>query len=254
MNKQEIEKNLMFLFIRGSQAYGTNNSQSDEDIGGICFPSKKVIYGIDKFEQDDKWVDSDGVKEDKVIYNFTKAVGLMSTCNPNMLDFLYAPERVIKVITPAWQKFVDIREDFLSVKAKGSFQGYAMSQLSRIKTHRGYLLNPPKEEPLRKNYGLPDKSEFPPTQLEVIAKVSSEYVSEDKRDDFYRELNALMDKDGALIFKKYISIEHYPFAIADFKKGQKEFLNMISSMSGTFLKDKYNDMAFNELRYLKRKK
>ena len=71
MNKSEIEKNLIFLFLRGSRAYGTNNAQSDEDVGGICLPTKKVIYGLDKFEQDDRWVDSNGEKEDKVIYNIT---------------------------------------------------------------------------------------------------------------------------------------------------------------------------------------
>jgi len=250
MNKSEIEKNLIFLFIRGSHAYGLNNDQSDIDIGGICLPSKNVIYGLDKFEQDDRWVDKNGEKEDKVIYNITKAVGLMCEANPNMLDFLYTPERVIKYVSPVWKKFMDIRDDFLSIKAKGSFQGYAMAQLNRIKTHRGYLLNPPKGEPKRADYDLPEKSVFPLTQLEVISKVSSEYVSEDKRDTFYSELNAMMDKEGAQIFKKYIAIEHYPFAIADFKKGQREFLNMISSLSGTFLKDEFTNMAENELRYM----
>lgn len=250
MNKEEIQKNLIFEFMRGSQAYGTNNEQSDVDIGGIALPTKKVIYGIDKFEQDDQWVDEKGVKEDKVIYNITKAVKLMCEANPNILDFLYAPERVILKTTSTWHKFIDIRDEFLSIKAKGSFQGYALSQLNRIKTHKSYILNPVQRKPLREDYGLPEQSVFPITQLEVIAKISSEYVSEDNRNDFYEELNAMMDKEGAQIFKKYISIEHYPFAIADFKKGQKEFLQMISSMSGVFLKDEFNEMAQKELSYI----
>lgn len=250
MNKNDIEKNMIFQFVRGSQAYGTNTPESDEDIGGICLPINEVLYGIDKFEQDDKWVDENGEKQDKVIYNLTKAVELMLQSNPNMLDFLYAPERVITLTTPIWDRFLDIRDEFLSVKAKWAFQGYAISQLNRIQTHRHYLLNPPKKKPERADYDLPEKSVFPETQLEVIAKLSSEYVAEELREKFYKEFEQLFDKEGALIFKKYIPIEYYPFAIKDFKHNQKQFLHMISSISGIFLKDEYTHMAQNELKFL----
>ena len=250
MNKIEIEKNTIFLFERGSQAYGTNTFQSDIDYGGVCLPSKRVLYGIEKFEQDDVWKDEKGEKVDKVIFNFNKALDLMLECNPNMLDFIYAPERVIKLTTPTWKRITDIRNEFLSMKAKWAFQGYATSQLNRIKTHRSYLLNPPKKEPTRADYDLPERSIFPETQYEVIAKLSSQYVDPDKQDEFYSEVTKMFDREGALIFKKYIPIEYYPFAIEDFKRRQKEFLHMISSVSGTFLKDEYNKMAENELRYI----
>ena len=250
MDKKEIEKNTIFLFTRGSQAYGTNTADSDEDIGGICLPSRDVLIGLDQFEQDDEWVDENGEKSDKVIYDFNKAINLMLECNPNMLDFLYAPERVIRFTTVEWDKIVAIRDEFLCMKAKWAFQGYAVSQLNRIKTHRGYLLNPPTHRPERSKYDLPEKSIFPQTQCEVIAKLSSEYVAPEKQDKFYSEVTKMFDREGALIFKKYIPTEYYPFAIGDFKKRQKEFLHMISSISGTFLKDEYNEMAQNELRYI----
>lgn len=250
MDIKEIENNTIFLFIRGSQAYGTNTPESDEDIGGICLPTKRQIFGMEKFEQKDNWVDENGEKVDKVIYSFNKAVDLMILNNPNMLDFLYAPERVIKVNKPAWKSIMMIRDDFLSSKAKWTFQGYAVSQLNRIKTHRSYLLNPPKSKPERAYYGLPEKSVFPETQCEVIAKLSSEYVKDEDMDKFFSEMTGLFDREGALIFKKYIPEKYYPFAIEDFKKRQKEFLQMISSVSGNFLKDEYNEMAQNELKYL----
>jgi len=250
MNKTDIEKNTIFLFTRGSQAYGTNTPESDVDIGGICLPSKAVLYGIKKFEQEDRWTDEKGEKRDKVIYNLNKAVELMKGSNPNMLDFIYAPERVIKLTTPIWKRLVDIRDEFLSLKAKWAFQGYATEQLNRIKTHRGYLLNPPGSEPNRADFDLPERSVFPETQCEVIAKLSSQYVSEENQDTFYSDVTKMFDREGALIFKKYIPIEYYPFAIEDFKRRQKEFLHMISSVSGTFLKDEYKSMAENELRYI----
>lgn len=251
MNKQEIEKNLIFLFARGSQAYGTNTPSSDEDIGGVCLPSKRVIYGLDKFEQDDRdWFDSNGIAIDKTVYNIVKAFQMFSENNPNMLDFLYAPERTIKHSSKIWEDVISIRDEFLCIKAKWTYQGYAVSQLNRIKTHRNYLLNPPKCKPEREKFGLPEKSIFPETQIEVIAKLSSEYVNSDNRDTFYNEMTALFDAEGSLIFKKYIPSEYYGFAIADFKKRQKEFLRMISSVSQYFLKDEYKDIAQKELAYI----
>ena len=251
MNKQEIEQNLIFLFARGSQAYGTNTPSSDEDIGGICLPTKRIIYGLDKFEQDDRnWFDTNNEPVDKTVYNIVKAFQLFSENNPNMLDFLYAPERTIKYITPIWESVMAIRDEFLCVKAKWTYQGYAVSQLNRIKTHRSYLLNPPKGKPDRAIFGLGEKSIFPETQIEVLAKLSSQYVQDERQDKFYSEITNLFDAEGSLIFKKYIEPEYYSFAIADFKKRQKEFLRMISSVSQHFLKDEYKDMAGKELAYI----
>lgn len=249
MNKQEIQDNLMFLFTRGSQAYGTNNEFSDEDIGGVCLPTRNVILGVDKFEQDDVWVDENGEKVDKSIYNFNKAMDLFLENNPNMLDFIYAPERCIKFETDEWKRIKSIRDEFMCIKAKWTYQGYAVSQLNRIKSHRGYLLKP-LTEPTRELYGLPDKSIFPETQIGVLAKISSQWVADSDQDTFFTEMSRLLDSEGSLIFKKYISAEFYPIAIEDFKKRQKEFLRMIASVSQHFLKEEYIDMAHKELKYM----
>lgn len=249
MNKQEIQQNMMFLFTRGSQAYGTNNAQSDEDIGGICLPTREVILGVNKFEQDDRWVDENGEKVDKSIYNFTKAMDLFCENNPNMLDFLYAPERCIKFETDEWAKVRDIRDDFMCIKSKWTYQGYAVSQLNRIRTHRSYLLNPV-TEPSREKFGLPENSIFPETQIGVLAKISSQWVVPEDQDAFFTEVSRLMDSEGSLIFKKYIEPQFYPIAIEDFKKRQKEFLRMIASVGQHFLKEEYLDMAHKELKYM----
>jgi predicted nucleotidyltransferase len=249
MTKDEINNNMMFLFTRGSQAYGTNNAQSDEDIGGICLPTREVILGVNKFEQDDNWVDENGEKLDTSIYNFNKAMDLFCENNPNMLDYLYAPERCIKFETDEWAKVRDIREDFMCIKSKWTYQGYAVSQLNRIRTHRSYLLNP-MTEPSRESFGLPDKSIFPETQIGVLAKISSQWVPSSDQDTFFTEMSRLMDAEGSLIFKKYIEPQFYPIAIEDFKKRQKEFLRMISSVSQHFLKDEYLDMAHRELQFM----
>jgi len=115
MNKNEIDNNTIFMMLRGSQAYGTNIEGSDEDFGGVYMPNKDCMYGIDLTEQDDRWVDANGETLDKVVYSFNKALTLLTSNNPNMMDFLCAPDRVVLKKSPIWEKVQD-NADLSSVK------------------------------------------------------------------------------------------------------------------------------------------
>jgi hypothetical protein len=50
------------------------------------------------------------------------------------------------------------RSLFLSQKVRATYLGYAMAQLKRIKTHRSWLLNPPRKKPMREDFDLPGRS------------------------------------------------------------------------------------------------
>lgn len=249
MKHADVEKNKIFEFIRGSQAYGTNTPESDEDIGGVVMPTRDIILGVTKFEVLDSWKDDQGNKIDKSMYSMNKAFDLFIDNNPNMLDFLYAPERCIKFTTPEWERIREIRDEFLCTKAKFTFQGYAYAQMKRLESHRTFLRHPV-TKPNRADFGLSEVSMFPDTQIEVVARLSSEYVKPEERDAFMNDITSLMHSEGALTFKKYIAPELYPIAITDFKRGMHNFLRMISSLSGCFLKDEYVDVANKELKFL----
>lgn len=250
MNHQEVNDNLIFLTQVGSQAYGTNiPGVSDEDLGGIAIPPKEYFIGDKHFEQSNKWTDAEGNKIDKTIYNFNKAIDLMLDANPNMIDMLFMPERSIKFIRPEWERILAIRESFISKKAKHSFIGYAHAQMERIETHKSYLRSPV-ERPSRIDFDLNETSIFPETQYEVIAKISTDYVPEELRKDFYRSMSSLIDNEGTTLFRQFMEPGMVQIAMGEFKKGQKEFLSMLSSISGKFLKDEFTDAAKNELRYL----
>ena len=192
MKKEEVEQNTIFLCMRGSQAYGTNTAESDIDYGGVCLPSLNVILNTEQFACMDHWVDENGENVDKSIYNLDKFLQMATDNNPNIVEYLYMPERCIVHASEAWKTIVNNRDIFLSKKCKTSFKGYAIAQLRRIETHRSYLLNPP-TKPLRQDFGLPDETIFPHTQYEVIAKISSEWVEEDLREAFYDKMSGFMD-------------------------------------------------------------
>lgn len=144
-----VEKNTIFMTLAGSHMYGMATPESDIDKRGVCIPPKNVVMGFArKFEQQEV------PGEDTVIFGLTKFLKLASECNPNVIELLFAPEKCIITNSPIWEKIRARRHDFLSAEAFKKFNGYAMGQLKRIRSHRNWLLNPPKEKPLRASFGL----------------------------------------------------------------------------------------------------
>jgi predicted nucleotidyltransferase len=148
----------------GSQAYGTNGPDSDEDHRGIFMPPAKYILGyLNRIDQVDKgWV-NDGTS-----YALARFLELVVVCNPNMIELLFTDQKDWLYITKAWAELYSIRQLFLSQSAKHRFCGYAISQLKRIETHRRWLIHPPTHKPTREEYGLPDHNAIPKEQREAL--------------------------------------------------------------------------------------
>lgn len=101
------------------------------------------LLGSTNFEQWQRLND----KEDIEIYGLTKFFVLSLDANPNLFDVLWAPPETWLVHTETWQHIYDNRYAFLSTKVRHTFSGYAHSQLKRLQTHRGWLMNPPDHRP-----------------------------------------------------------------------------------------------------------
>jgi predicted nucleotidyltransferase len=72
--------------------------------------------------------------------------------------------------------FYHARQEFLSKKVKHAFSGYAFAQLKRIKSHRSYLMSPPKEKPERKNYGLSERKMLSSDSIGAIQWLFSKFL------------------------------------------------------------------------------
>jgi len=137
--------------IAGSNLYGTARSNSDIDTRGVFIPPREFYMGfLDNTEtMEDK-------KEDKVFHELRKFMTLACNANPNIIELLFVPQEWILEFSWEWQVILKNRHLFLSTKAKHAFSGYAHAQLMRIKRHRGWLFNPPKEKPMREKFGIPE--------------------------------------------------------------------------------------------------
>jgi len=165
---------IIFECLTGSQIYGTSTPESDYDYRGVVsLPMVVRNHLFSNFEQKDKWGDQKlpyppERTEDRTIYELKKFMKICLDANPSVLELLFVPEKFWVKCKPSWLHLIANKEIFLSKKVKFTFTGYAHSQLSRIKRHRGWLLNPPKTEPTREGYGLPKNPTLPKEQLNAI--------------------------------------------------------------------------------------
>lgn len=144
-----VKTDTVFMTLAGSHMYGTNLPTSDVDKRGVCVPPKNVVMGFaNRFEQ------QEFPGEDTVVFSLTKFMDLACACNPNIIELLFAPEESIITRHPTWLRLQARRQEFLSASAFKTFTGYAASQLSRIRTHREWLRDPPKHKPTREEFGL----------------------------------------------------------------------------------------------------
>jgi len=165
---------LISKFITGSHLYGTNTELSDTDIRGVFIPSEEYFYGfLNRVEQP---------KDDVVdleFYEIRKFLILTLDNNPNIIEFLFIPDEFILHKTKEWDDIILNRRYFVSKKCKHTFFGYANSQLKRIQRHRSWLLNPPKKQPNRSDYGLPEnKSLLPKDQIGAFNALLSTYLKQ----------------------------------------------------------------------------
>lgn len=148
-----LQERTIVLMRHGSHAYGTNTPTSDVDVKGVVIEPRAVLMGfVQHFEQADKGFEP----LDCVIYGFRKIMKLAADNNPNCIELPFVDENDWIEVTPAWLRIVENRDLFLSQNAKHRFCGYAMAQLKRIRSHREWLLNPPKAPPTRSEFDLPE--------------------------------------------------------------------------------------------------
>jgi predicted nucleotidyltransferase len=201
-NLDWLPSRTIFLAKHGSHAYGTNTPESDLDLRGVAVAPKEYYLGFlktfnetvskthrkkdGKKEEDTEETEVASSDLDFAIFDVRKFFKLAAKCNPNVLELMFVNEGdwyLPKTSNPwatkvnmtikknSWEWILEHRHLFLSTRARHTFSGYAHSQLKRIRSHRAYLLNPPKAPPVREDYGL--KSGQPTIGKEQLGVINS---------------------------------------------------------------------------------
>ena len=226
MNYNEALQNCIFRYVSGSHQYGTNREGSDTDYRGVFIAPFSCAFdlfqtsfvGAGTIKQDlesaiealdngdpinarnhivqalqtdrgDLCMANDTVDKpgsDESLHELRKFFKLASQCNPNIIEFLYV-EHLIEIDTPIWEMIREKRHLFLCRRARYTFGQYAVAQLNRIKTHRGYLLNPPDYKPTRKEFGLPENTKIPKDHQNAICALPSELIADHAKEQTLQE-------------------------------------------------------------------
>lgn len=129
MTIEFLRENNLILFesIVGSQAYGTNTSESDRDIKGIFCAPQDMVYGFDYIDQ------VSDAKNDVVFYELKKFFELLRVNNPTILELLNMPDECIVFKHPLFDKILEHKEKFITKLCRKSFGSYASQQIVKAK-------------------------------------------------------------------------------------------------------------------------
>lgn len=153
------EPTLLFETVHGSTAYNLAREGSDLDLKGVIVGPPAWYFGLTPGPEQIE------LTADHVRYDLRKLLRLAAANNPSILEILFAHDDDHRLVHPSFERVLEARPSMLSRRIAGTFGGYAMSQLARIRRHRRWLLEPPEAPPTRETFGLPEKRTVPRDQL-----------------------------------------------------------------------------------------
>jgi hypothetical protein len=126
-NYEKYKRNIVYVCLAGSRAYGLDRPDSDWDVRGVYMAPTEELLGLR--EPPDELEENQPPRETK-IFELGKFVRLATKANPNILELLWAPESQSLGI---FEPFVKNRGAFLSKQLAVSYRGYAKSQFVKMK-------------------------------------------------------------------------------------------------------------------------
>ena len=118
---------LLYEYIRGSQAYGTNVASSDEDRGLIYIAPENKLLGLG-FDYQEEILDEKG---DTCCWEIGKFMKLLLKSNPTVLEALFIPDDKVIYEDPLITELKKHRDKFLTKQCFKPFGGYMTSQIEK---------------------------------------------------------------------------------------------------------------------------
>lgn len=149
-------ESIMFEALVGSRAQGLSTPESDYDFRGVYAIDSRARTSLYRNAKRDGEVGYEGKNaeypdaNDIKYYEVEKLFRLASGCNPNIIEILWTPKDCVYYSHPAMDLLLKNRSLFISEKARHTFKGYALNQISKAKGQNKWINNPQPEDPPKK--------------------------------------------------------------------------------------------------------
>lgn len=121
---------LIYAIKAGSHLYGTSTPESDEDYRGVFVPGIDRMLGFSPIDVIPE--KEDHIEEDIIMHEIRKFALLCLNGNPNILDWLFAPDDCVIFVSNHFDAIREQRKLFLSRRLASRFCGYVDGHLSRM--------------------------------------------------------------------------------------------------------------------------
>ena len=125
MAEYDLYRYVIYRCVVGSRAYGLDHEESDFDRRGVYLPPADMqwsLYGVPE--------QLENAETDECYWEVQKFLTLALKANPNVLEVLYSP--MVEHATPLGRELLDMRQAFLSKLVYQTYNGYVMSQFSKL--------------------------------------------------------------------------------------------------------------------------
>lgn len=131
-----IKKNNLIIYdvIYGSNAYGTNRSDSDVDKRGIFVLPDTIINTIETikgFDDSNYFPEINDGTQNVVYYELRKFLYMISNSRPNALEILNVPEDCVLYKHPVMDLILKEKEKFITKKCQYTFPDYIENQVNK---------------------------------------------------------------------------------------------------------------------------
>jgi len=116
---------IIFKCVSGSRSYNMHNEKSDYDIRGV------YIMNTDKILINNYKDQYSNESNDIVYYEIGKFLELLCKGNPNILELTNTPDHCIIFCDSKFQEVINVRKSFITKVVKGTFLGYAKTQIGK---------------------------------------------------------------------------------------------------------------------------
>ena len=208
MNLEQLQSSgrIIYEYVGGSVAYGTNTPQSDIDLRGIYYNSMLEYVSLKGYVEQ-----INNPSNDIIYYTLKRYFDLMKTANPNMIESLFISRDCIKYqFKPIMGELFANRKLFISKKAYYTHAEYSRAQIGKAKGANKKVHNPQPET-------MPKKEDFcrvidmrDPKNLTIDAYLSSDGWSLPREGFPFRPVP--LKETGINLSQCHVSsLEHAPY-------------------------------------------